>query len=1404
MKSIKRLVLSLLVVWLGALCVIILNPRTESPSIAWEDENWEVAPARPASPAAVWSESGEDGGEPAQTILASAFTGSTEGVPEKLAGAVPKSPPTVFVAPELPSKTLSADEAITRLLRKPVDLTDPLARQNLVAKLAQLEAAKMEETKIKALALGYPLRTEDGAVLAGFEGDHPLYDIDHNVRAAISTGADLVHASPYNVDGSGFTFGLWEAGDIPRATHDEFQGRVAIAAGQTTSTDMHASHVAGTLAAAGVVDPLVKGMAPGASVIAHDANSEISEMTALAAAAPGDPGKVYLSNHSYGYSAGWGTAVIGGSSKDVWYGTYDSGTPNNSEAYLFGRYSTVARNYDDIAWDAPYYLIVKSAGNDRNDSKPTSGTWYLNADINQPFDFSVAPPSDHGWMADGGVDGFGTVGERSSAKNILAVGSVTDAVSGGVRNAGVVSLNSFSSAGPTDDGRIKPDLVANGNSLKSCDDDSDTDTATASGTSMSSPNACGSTMLLIDYYDSLYPGAALRSSMLKALLLHTADDLGKEGPDYRFGWGLMNVEAAAAILKDHHDSGSGERFVEGQLDGINTFDEFTFDHDGSGPVRITICWTDPAGTATSIHNNTAKRLVHDLNLSVSGPVQTHLPYVMPYVTGGFDNAKLDDPATTGVNDVDNVEQVYIKQVDAPAGSYTIRVDYAGALAQNLQEYSLVVSGAEFVNGPLTVSVENPVDDLEIFGDNTNTVPDYADVNDVFSAEAVSFEMSVSPSGIINAVLQGDGTVDITPTGTAFGTATVTLTATDAGQNEAQDDFDVTITSPVIYVDGDIAEGAFQDGNSWVAAFKYLQDALLLPNIAGREIWVAEGYYYPDKTVVGGVTVDTDNRATSFVIPAGVSVYGGFAGGETSVSEAQPLLHNTNLSGDIEGVAGNDSAVPGSYADGLNQSTTGTNSYIVVNLSNLTAGDAFDGFIVSGGYAVGTNQTRGGGIYSNNGSALISRCLISGNYGASSGGGAYFIGGAPTLIGCVFRGNLAGPNGGAMEINGSAVTLIGCELRGNEATSGAGAYIQGASNVNAVNCIVSGGKVGFFGPGGIEMAGGDLTLTNCTLTGNRGSLFTNGGALYVAASSTAVKVNNCIIWNNFGGGSTTGAGASIAYATSAPHPEIRNSLVANSFDAGNSWVATIGDNHGGNIDVDPEFVAGALTPDVQASLPDSGGDFTVLISSPTLGAGNAALLPLDALDLDEDANTAEAIPYDILGGTRVFGSLDLGPYEQVDPNYLDTDLDGISDGYELAYSGTTTGLNPTADLDGDGLDNLTEFALGHHPGEGISGPVGAITSELNVEDGQNYLTITYEIDDEAVHRGGADTVGLVTVVVERRTILTDPDGWAIGDTTEESATPIEGRPGMLRIVEVSNYPIGYQPCEFLRLRVGVMP
>jgi hypothetical protein len=328
---------------------------------------------------------------------------------------------------------------------------------------------------------------------------------------------------------------VWDASSA-LTTHQEYGGRVTTKDGSGATSD-HSSHVVGTVCAAGI-DAAAKGMAPAVRVDSYDWDNDSGEMTARGAAVPGEAGMLNISSHSYGINAGW---VYTQTPVYTWYG---AGTTAAGYEDHFGQYNTYARDIDVLAYSLPYYLIFWAAGNDRSDNPATGNAVALSpGGASVSYDPALHPPGDRTYKG-----GYDTVSYEGLGKNVLTVGALTDAVSGGLRSPGSALMTSFSSWGPTDDGRIKPDVVANGYYLRSTSYAGDTSYSTMSGTSMATPSAAGSAHLLVHLFHTLFTNQVMRASTLKALLIHTADDKGNAGPDYEYGWGLINGSQPFSLI----------------------------------------------------------------------------------------------------------------------------------------------------------------------------------------------------------------------------------------------------------------------------------------------------------------------------------------------------------------------------------------------------------------------------------------------------------------------------------------------------------------------------------------------------------------------------------------------------------------------------------------------------------------------------------------------------------------------------------------------------------------------------------------------------------------------------------------------------------------------------------------
>jgi hypothetical protein len=517
----------------------------------------------------------------------------------------------------------------------------------------------------------------------------PMFYMVDNLNAARTVSTDDVWpggGAGYNLTGSATTtsqLAIWDGGGV-RLTHQELTGRVT-QIDSPSGTHPHSTHVSGTMIASGVVAN-AKGMSYQARLSAYEWNNDTGEMATAAA------NGLRVSNHSYGYATGWEYSAP----YYYWYGDiYVSQT----EDYGFGYYSAETQAYDEIAYNAPNYLICKSAGNDRNDFGPGAGGGHYYWDGGWVWGTTTRDP-------DGGTDMYDCIGWVGNAKNILLVGAVNDIPAGYTQPSDVVQTV-FSSWGPTDDGRIKPDIVANGDLLYSCGDASDTAYLTYSGTSMSTPNASGSINLLEDHYTAV-TGNQARSATMKAIVIHTADEAGADdGPDYQNGWGLLNTHHAADLIAG--ESSGIPKIREATLvNGSTDYYHFVVST-GGDPARVTMVWTDPPGTPpTPSLNPTDKLLVDDLDVVVH-----YIPLDSYYYPWVLDPANPADAATTGDNNTDNVEVVDISSTQP--GLYVISVTHKGTLEGGSQDYSIVCSqGLQLGDSPVPTLSEWGLFTLALF------------------------------------------------------------------------------------------------------------------------------------------------------------------------------------------------------------------------------------------------------------------------------------------------------------------------------------------------------------------------------------------------------------------------------------------------------------------------------------------------------------------------------------------------------------------------------------------------------------------------------------------------------------------------------------------------------------------
>lgn len=466
-----------------------------------------------------------------------------------------------------------------------------------------------------------------------------------NVNAQDTINTDTVHAAPYGLDGSGEIVGVWDQLGV-RTSHQEFGGRVTQVDGESPAG--HATHVTGTVCAAGV-DPDAVGAAPGAAVWAHSYDNDTREWWDARSS-------ITSSNHSYTNYVGWqGT---------TWWGPGDM-----EEDPYFGKYTPEA-----YEWDAMIHrtnvLAVRAAGNERLHTGTTgahshsgSGTYYC------------FHKSDDWWSG-----GYDTVAWAAAAKNVMTVGAINE-ITADPYTDGDVNQVKWTSWGPTDDGRLKPDLVADGGILYSTTSSSDTAYQERSGTSMAAPCIAGSAALLAQQYKSYYPEAP-DAVLLKTWMIHTAHDVGNPGPDYQYGWGVADIRDAADLMET--DGGSSEYLFTGSISEGTV--QYYLSLTQAEELKVTLSWFDPEGQPnTGGLNDPTPALVNDLDLLLLSPDGT------PFYPWTLDRTQpwLSAVRTTS-NKVDNTEQVYVPETESSAGTWTLQVQ-AHDLPVAPQDFAVVTS-----------------------------------------------------------------------------------------------------------------------------------------------------------------------------------------------------------------------------------------------------------------------------------------------------------------------------------------------------------------------------------------------------------------------------------------------------------------------------------------------------------------------------------------------------------------------------------------------------------------------------------------------------------------------------------------------------------------------------------------
>ncbi len=289
-------------------------------------------------------------------------------------------------------------------------------------------------------------------------------------------------------------------------------------------------------------------------------------------------------------------------------------------------YTNSTQIVDQQTFDNRTLMHVFSAGN--------NGQGTLD-DNNNPIDCGYG----------GGLSWGNITGGHKQGKNVIATANLN------YRG----EIMTSSSRGPAYDGRIKPDIAANGNNHVSTAEEQGY--ISFGGTSGAAPVVAGVMAMLHEAYEVNH-GARANAALLKAIMLNTANDLGNKGPDFIYGWGSLNGHRAALGIEEN-------RFLNDEIQQDEKKSHTITIPDNVAEVRIMTYWPDPEAFILSPIS-----LINDLNtqlLSADGSI--HLPWVLD---PSPDGATLNNPATRGVDFLNNMEQIAI---DNPvAGEYTLEVN----------------------------------------------------------------------------------------------------------------------------------------------------------------------------------------------------------------------------------------------------------------------------------------------------------------------------------------------------------------------------------------------------------------------------------------------------------------------------------------------------------------------------------------------------------------------------------------------------------------------------------------------------------------------------------------------------------------------------------------------------------
>ena len=562
-----------------------------------------------------------------------------------------------------------------------------------------------------------------------------MYEKHNEYGAGAIINANTANANGYNgstqtvaVADTGFSTGVASTAhpDVPASRITAIQSFTApnsggcytvISNGAQDVDSGHGTHVALSVLGDGDGSGVGRGTAPAANLV-FQAVEEYVDFTGICALQ---------------YPDGYYLLGIPDNLTTLYQPAYNQGARVHSNSWgsdAAGDYTADSATSDAFIWNNRDMLITFSAGNEGIDAN--SNGVVDNDSIGSPataknvLTVGASENDRNGnWNCDTSL-GYTTCASQGGQNSIFTYGSAWPSdfpaapLFGDPSAGNAQQMGAFSSRGPTDDGRIKPDIVAPGTWILSGYSELyqqgydaspnpqngawqydgygfpyNADYKYMSGTSMSNPIAAGAAAVVKDFYQKTASHNA-SAALTKATLINSATDLLDENndgandndfpiPNVHEGWGLINLAAATDGSHQYVDN------TTGISTGNSASYQFSLSS-GGNPFKVTLVWSDyPSTEAASLN------LVNNLNLTVTGPGGSPV-YRGNVFSGGWSQ-------TGGSFDtVNNVENVYVQS--ASAGTWTVQVSGAN-VPQGPQPFALVVDGTFGPAGPTNTPTNTP-------------------------------------------------------------------------------------------------------------------------------------------------------------------------------------------------------------------------------------------------------------------------------------------------------------------------------------------------------------------------------------------------------------------------------------------------------------------------------------------------------------------------------------------------------------------------------------------------------------------------------------------------------------------------------------------------------------------------